>query len=77
MPWIALGTLVVMNKDEWDHFLPIFEVSTPFNARWSGAARTVHVLRKGYGVTGGSKSGPKLLFPKLFLHRLGCSNRWF
>ena len=44
MPWIALGTLVIINNDEGDLFQPFFAQSTPCNAWWSGAMCIVHLL---------------------------------
>ena len=77
MPWIALGTLVVINNDEGDHLQAKSVQSTPFNAplKWCSAHNAR--ARVGLWVTCGSKSGQQRVFPKLFADHLGRSNKRF
>ena len=68
MPWIALGTLVMINNDEGDYFQPIFAQSThPSMPYWSGA--TPSVIGSGYGRPRWVQKWSKMIFEKI-VHRL-------
>ena len=59
-PWIALGTLVVINNDEWDHFEAFSTLSSPFNAPFwrNRVVFSAHGARARVG-SRGSSVGPK------------------
>ena len=75
-PWIAWGTLVVINNDEWDHFEAFSTLSSPFNAPFwhNRVVFSVHSARARVG-SRGSSVGPKMV-QNYFFH-LGCSNNCF
>ena len=64
MPWIVLGTLVVINNDEGDHWQAISTHSTPFDAPLELCS--AHGAHAREGRVTGSTMGPKVVNNEFF-----------
>ena len=64
MPWIALGTVVMIQNDEGDHLQPNYAQPTPFNA--PSVRCKVQSVHSRVGLWG-SPVGPKVIFPEIVL----------
>ena len=76
MPWIALGTLVVIHIDEGDHLQAVSAQSTPFVAPLEWCSAHSAWARIGVQIHLRIQKWSKIFFSKLFLSLLGSSNKW-
>ena len=79
MPWVVLGTRVMINGSEGHLFQPNSAQSTPFNhpQKWCSTYSAGARVRFREGHLWVQKWLKNCLFPQLFLDDLGCPNKSF